>query len=88
MMFRQLAFSILSLYLSAPCLILADENSNSGPVPNYGVDSNGASGGSGDTYSLSKGGLIAIIVVVVLVAIFGSEQFCHRTPPYVADKSM
>jgi hypothetical protein len=34
----------------------------------------GASGSSANSFNLSKGGLIAIIVVVVSVAVFGSEQ--------------
>ena len=41
-------------------------------VPNSG--GNGAKGTDTSSYSLSTGGLIAVIVVVVAVAIFGSKQ--------------
>ena len=41
---------------------------------NSGVDTEGgASGSDASSFKLSQGGLIAIIVVVVVVAIFGSE---------------
>lgn len=61
---------------------MATPTASSAPVYNGGtpgsgnqVDNNaGASGGTSGSFNLSKGGMVAIIVVVVLVAIFGSKS--------------
>ncbi|WPH02482.1 Hypothetical protein R9X50_00534600 [Acrodontium crateriforme] len=50
----------------------SDASSTSSDASGAAVDSNaGASGADTSSFSLSKGGLIAIIVVIVVVAIFG-----------------
>ena len=49
-------------------------SASSGGYSEYdGSDADGASGTDSGSFSLSNGGLIAIIVVVVVVAVFGSE---------------
>lgn len=53
-----------------------DMSGDAGSTTAPGVGSGnegGASGNSGSSVSISTGGLVAIIVVVVLVAILGSE---------------
>jgi hypothetical protein len=58
--------------------------SASGGYGSYGSNAvnteGGASGSSSTSFNLSKGALIAIIVVVVSVAVFGSELPAHIRP--------
>lgn len=54
-----------------------DENSNASNAPPVATGVSNAAGASGNdagAYSLSKGGLVAIVVVVVIVALVGSES--------------
>lgn len=41
----------------------------------------GAGGSSYNSFALSTGGMVAIIIVVAVVAIGGSEFSCPRPPP-------
>jgi hypothetical protein len=51
-----------------------------------GGDAAGASGADTSSFNLSKGGLIAIIVVVTAVCIFGSMSSCQKETYDLADE--
>ncbi|KAI9726815.1 MAG: hypothetical protein M1828_000671 [Chrysothrix sp. TS-e1954] len=76
-MVSTIAYAILSLLLPVLALAQDPENgpvANPAPIPTVGSSPNseaGASGGNQGAYSLSRGGLIAIIVVVVVFALLG-----------------
>lgn len=72
--------------MAGPAAILAPrQTDDSGGYDGYAsnaVDADGgASGTSYSTFNVSKGGLIAIIVVIVTVAIFGSKSTIQLPGP-------
>lgn len=67
-------FPLLALSVSASPVPAPQSTSYAAPQ----VDNEaGGSGGSNSGYSISTGGIVAIIVIVALVAIFGS--MCPKT---------
>jgi hypothetical protein len=55
---------------------LASEVYNDAPSADTGTDAGAAGDSSGNSISISQGGMIAIVIVVVVVSLVGS--MCHQ----------
>lgn len=77
-MYGQYARAALVLLVVAPLLVAAQDAQNqaANEAELSGADSNaGAAGKSPGAFSLSRGGMIAIIVIAALVGALGSKFF-------------
>ena len=57
---------------SNPCPLASESYDDSAPSADSGTEAGAAGDSSGNSVSISQGGMIAIIVVVVVVSLIGS----------------